>query len=109
MWADRVLGRKFMAMMAGSALALLVGCGPMTVAQAERQCFERARLAAHPRGKVAIGTGSGGGVRFKGEISVSSDFLQGRDPSAIYDSCVVQKSGQPPSRPLYSLPGWGTP
>ena len=27
--------------------AMLAACGPMTLAEAERQCFERARLAKH--------------------------------------------------------------
>ncbi len=34
----------------------LAACGPMTVQQAERQCFERARLAQQPRGEVAFGS-----------------------------------------------------
>jgi hypothetical protein len=81
----------------------------MTVAQAERHCYDRARLAAHPRGMVKVGVGSGGGTRFGLGLEVSSDYLQGRDPSAIYDACVMQKSGHPPSRPLYSRPDWGRP
>ena len=86
--------------------AFLAGCGPVTVAQAERECFQRARLAASPRGTVKVGTGSGGGVRTGLSLSVSSDFLQGRDPSAVYDSCVMQKSGMPPRQPLYTRPDW---
>lgn len=81
-------------------------CGPMTVEQAERQCFERARLAAAPRGEVGFGVGSGGRSAASIKLEVSSDYLTGRDPSAVYESCVYQKSGQPPSRPLYSFPDW---
>lgn len=88
-----------------SVLPLLSACGPMTVAQAERECFQRARLTASPRGAVAVGVGSGG-PRFGLSLEVSSDYLQGRDPAAVYDSCVMQKSGQPPSRPLYTRPEW---
>ncbi len=40
------------------------------------------------------------------ELQVSTDYLQGRDPSAVYDQCVVQKSGMPPSIPLYSRSDW---
>ncbi|MEZ5913321.1 MAG: hypothetical protein R3D84_14790 [Paracoccaceae bacterium] len=83
-------------------LLLPAACGPVTVEQAERQCLERARLAEHPRGMVKIGTGRGGS-RVGGSISISSDFIQGRDPSALYDSCVQSKSGQLPRRPYYTL------
>ncbi len=87
-------------------LLLLPACGPLTVQQAERQCFERARLAAAPRGVVGFGVGSDGRAGANVEINLSSDFLTGRDPSAVFDSCVYQKSGQPPSRPLSSFPEW---
>lgn len=95
------------AVFALSMLAVpLVACGPVTVQQAERQCFERARLAASPRGTVGLGVGSGGQAAGSIELTVSSDYLTGRDPSALFEACVYQKSGQPPSRPLYSFPEW---
>lgn len=84
----------------------LVACGPIPLDQAERQCFERARLAQQPRGEVGVGVGSDGRAAGKFEITVTSDYVMGRDPSAVYDLCVQQKSGQPPSRPLYSFPEW---
>ncbi|MFN4130449.1 MAG: hypothetical protein ACK4GC_11645 [Paracoccaceae bacterium] len=96
-------------MMRGVVLGLpllLLACGPIPVPQAERQCFDRARLAQQPRGEIAAGVGSGGNVASRIKLEVSSDFIMGRDPSAVYDSCVYQKSGQPPSRPLYSFPEW---
>ncbi|WP_246020219.1 hypothetical protein [Aliigemmobacter aestuarii] len=93
------------ATMLSLASVLLAACGPMTVEQAERACFERARLAERPRGMVAVGAGSGG-VGGKVNVTITSDFLQGRDPSAVYDACVFQKSGQPPRQPLYSRYDW---
>lgn len=84
----------------------LAGCGPMTLAQAERQCFERARLAKQPRGEVSVGASSDGRTAAGLELNVSSDFLLGRDPAAVYESCVMQKAGEPPSRPLYMRPDW---
>ncbi len=78
----------------------------MSLAEAERQCFERARLAQQPRGEVTVGLGSGGQKSAGVELNVSSDYLMGRDPSAVYDSCVMQKAGEPPSRPLYARPDW---
>ncbi|MFD2104649.1 hypothetical protein ACFSKJ_14685 [Tabrizicola soli] len=85
---------------------LLLACGPMTMAEAERQCFERARLAQQPRGTLGVGVGSGGHAAGAVELEVSSDFLLGRDPSAIYETCVMARTGEPPSRPLYARPDW---
>ena len=65
-----------------------------------------ARLAAAPRGTVGFGMSSNGSRAAGVSLSISSDYLQGRDPAAVYDSCVYQKSGQPPQRPLYSRPDW---
>ncbi|WP_431300824.1 hypothetical protein [Tabrizicola sp. BL-A-41-H6] len=87
-------------------LLVLAGCGPVTLQEAERQCFERARLAQQPRGEVAFGVGSGGRTAAEAELTVTSDYLMRRDPSAVYESCVVSKSGELPSRPLYDRPDW---
>ena len=84
----------------------LTACGPMSVQEAERQCFERARLAQQPRGEVSVGVGSNGETSAGLELNVSSDFLLGKDPSAVYESCVMSKSGEPPSRPLYTRSDW---
>ena len=85
---------------------LLVACGPISVQQAEKACFERARLAQQPRGTVGLGVNSNGKTSGLLDLQVSTDFLQGRDPSAVYDQCVYQKSGMPPSQPLYSRSDW---
>ena len=85
---------------------LLAACGPMTVAEAERQCFETARLAQQPRGDVWLGVGSGGSPVGGIEVDVTSDYLTGRDPVAVYETCVMTKSGEPPSRPLYARSDW---
>ena len=105
---DRTTVRKWLttAIAGGAIMLTLSACGPMTVAQAERECFQRARLTSSPRGTVAVGVGSGGRTRAGISLEVTSDFLMGRDPSAVYDACVMQKSGQPPSRPLYTRLDW---
>lgn len=82
----------------------LLACGPIPVDRAEKQCFERARLAQQPRGMVKAGVTSDGSAAAGIELTVTSDYIMGRDPSAVYDLCVQQKSGQPPTRPLYSFP-----
>jgi hypothetical protein len=86
--------------------ALLAACGPMTLAEAERQCFERARLAKQPRGEIGVGASSDGRTAAGFELSVSSDFLLGKDPSVVYETCVMAKAGEAPSRPLYMRPDW---
>ena len=87
-------------------LLFLGACGPIPLAEAERQCVERARLAQQPQGELAMGVGSGGRSSQELTVEVSSDFLAGRDPAAVYDSCVRQRAGQAPSRPLSAQPGW---
>lgn len=88
----------------------LSACGPVSVEQAEKSCLRTAELASRPRGEVAIGAigGGGGGTRAVGrfEVEVSSDYIMGRDPSAVFDSCVSRKSGQLPTRSLADQPGW---
>jgi hypothetical protein len=68
--------------------------------------LERARLAQQPRGEVGFGVGTGGRRSTEFSVEVTSDFLTGRDPAAVYDACVRQKAGQAPSRPLFSHPDW---
>lgn len=86
--------------------AALAACGPVSVERAEAMCYDRARLAAAPRGEVGFGIGSDGRTASNIKLEISSDYIAGRDPSAIYDSCVYQKSGQPPRLPLYMRPDW---
>ena len=84
------------------ALLLLAACGPETVAQAERACLQQARLAERPRGVLELGIGSGGRRHAALDVEISSDFVLGRDPADVWQSCVVQRSGQLPTRP-YTL------
>ncbi len=80
------------------ALSPLAACGPIPVDQAERACAEDARLAEHPRGRAVFGIGSDGQAIAGLDVSISSDFLLGRDPSQVYDACVKSRSGQFPTR-----------
>ena len=83
-------------------LAGIAGCGPVPVERAEAICARKADLAGGPRGSVAMGVvGGGGSVRPAGRVhlELSSDYLMGRDPAAVYDRCVVERSGQLPLHP----------
>ncbi len=85
---------------------LLAACGPISLAEAERQCFDRARLAQQPRGEAVIGVTSDSGVVGGLSLEITSDYVQGRDPAEVYETCVVSKTGGPPSQPLYARPDW---
>ena len=87
-------------------LVPLIACGPIPVEQAEKICLERARLAQQPRGSIAIGANSDGEIVGGFDMTISADYLQGRDPAAVFNGCVQGRSGQFPSRPLYDQPGW---
>ena len=93
-----------MRILALAALLPLLSCGPVSQQQAERECLAQARLAQQPRGSVGVGIGSDGKVTPTFDVTISSDYIQGRDPSQVYDNCVVRRSGQMPSRPFSSIP-----
>jgi hypothetical protein len=80
-------------------MLLLAACGPMSPELAADLCEERARGATGPQGEVHLGLSSNGPVA-GGEISISSDYLTGRDPQVIYEQCVYARTGQGPVRPL---------
>ena len=83
-----------------SLLIALAACGPMSPERAADICEGRARAASGPTGYVSVGVGSGGKVHTDLELGVSSDFLKGADPRVVYETCVRQKTGQGPIRPL---------
>lgn len=90
-------------------LAALSGCGPVPVQDAERTCLRDAQAARAPQSRVAIGVATDGhrvspvaGL----SLSISSDYIGGRDPSQVFDQCVVRRSGQVPTRSLAEQPGW---
>lgn len=83
-------------------LLTLLACGPVSLPLAEEQCAERARLASGPRGEIAIGAGTGG-VHSEVSIGISTDFLQRKDPQAVYESCVLQRAQQMPQRPYQAV------
>jgi hypothetical protein len=81
------------------ALPLLVACGPVSEKNAYAQCTERARLAVQPRGEIGVGYGTSGAAA-RGSVTISSDFIAGRDPQVVYDNCFRQLTGVGPTRPL---------
>lgn len=86
------------------ALPLLLGlaaCAPAPISP-ERVadiCEERARAAQGPTGSVTVGTNSETGGFGSVELGVTTDFLAGRDPVAVYNACVFDRTGAAPIRP----------
>lgn len=95
------------AYLALAAVSLAVAaCAPIPVEQAEAICLSDAQLAVRPRGTVALGVTSEGRTAGSLGLEVSSDYIMGRDPAEVYNRCVYNKSGQLPTRPLYSRTEW---
>ena len=89
-----------MAVMAVATLSTLAACGRTVSAErAFEQCTERARLAERPRGRIGVGVGSDG-VASDFDLTITSDFLTGRDPYIVYDTCFRNLTGAGPTRPL---------
>ncbi len=80
-------------------LTILAACGPVNPELAAQRCEDRARAAQGPTGGLTVGVNSNTGGFARAEIGVSSDFLQGRDPNAVYASCVLRMTGEAPIRP----------
>lgn len=88
------------------ALLGLMACAPIPVDRAERACLASARDATGPRTEMGVGVGSQGVRGGYVQVGVSSDYIMGRDPSSVFQECVLRRSGQLPLVPLYDQPGW---
>ena len=85
-------------------LLALNACGPVPLVQAEADCRARADEASAPSSSVGVTFSSDGTVETNVSVGVTTDYLQGRSPTEVYNSCVLARAGQPPSRPYISLP-----
>jgi hypothetical protein len=84
-----------------AALAALAACSlpPPDPEAVARACEERARAAQGPTGGLTFGVNSDDGAFLGAEIGITSDFLMGRDPLAVYEECVRARTGAAPIRP----------
>ena len=81
------------------AVAGLAACTPPSPEQAADRCEERARAAQAPEIGLTVGTNSESGPFGGASFGISTDYLRGLDPLAVYESCVINLTGQPPIRP----------
>ncbi len=94
----------------GLGLIALSACAqpPVPVEQAEKMCLGAAyESSAGPKTEVGFGVGNHGIRGGYVSVGMSADSLMGRDPAEVYARCVMKRSGQMPTRPLYDQPGWG--
>ena len=83
-------------------LGLVAACAPVPVdpEAVQAECAERARQAQGPTGNLRVGVNSEDGPFTRVEIGITSDALAGRDPQEVYETCVIEGTGAPPTRPL---------
>ena len=84
-----------------TCVVLMAGCEttPPTPEEAAQRCEERAQAAQAPTGGVTVGVNNKTGVSTGINIGLSADLLSGRDPLEVYESCVIELTGQLPIRP----------
>ena len=71
----------------------LIGCAsnptnPLTAQQIENICQKKKNEAAKPTTNLSLATGSEG-PKYQIGITMSSDYLAGRDPNDVYNQCKM--------------------
>lgn len=91
--------KRLLLLIAGAGL--LAACEPVPVdpERAAQACEQRAQAAQGPTGEVTIGASSDDGPFGGVAIGVSVDYLAGSDPLAVYEECVIDRTGALPTRP----------
>ncbi|EBA12263.1 hypothetical protein [Roseobacter sp. CCS2] len=79
---------------------LISACAPITPERAADRCEDRARAAQGPEVGLNVGVNSDTGASASADISISADAIRGLDPIAVYESCVLNLTGEPPIRPV---------
>lgn len=73
---------------------VLTACNTATTPErAAIQCEERAIRAAGPTGSATVGINSSSGAFSELSVGVTGDFIAGRDPVAVYQSCYTRLTG----------------
>ena len=72
---------------------LIVGCAtntpePLSLKQIESICKKKQMEASKPMTNVSLGTGSEG-PKYQIGITMSSDFIAGRNPEEVYEDCKL--------------------
>ena len=75
------------------SICFLIGCvsnppNPLTAQQIENICQKKKIEAAKPTTNLSLATGSEG-PKYQIGITMSSDYLAGRDPNDVYNQCKM--------------------
>ena len=75
------------------SICFLIGCAsnppnPLTAQQIENICQNKKNEAAKPTTNLSLATGSEG-PKYQIGITMSSDYLAGRDPMDVYNQCKM--------------------
>lgn len=81
-------------------LPLVAACAPqpMDPVRAADLCERRAQEAQAPTGRVGVGVNSNSGGFANLSVGVTGDYLAGRDPIEVYETCVRERTGAEPIR-----------
>ena len=76
-----------------SLIALIGGCAtntsePLSLKQIESICKKKQMEASKPMTNISLGTGSEG-PKYQIGITMSSDFIAGRNPEEVYKDCKL--------------------
>lgn len=84
-----------------AAIFMLSACEttPPTPEEAAQRCEQRAQAAQAPNVGGTVGVNSQTGTSVGLSIGLSADLLRGRDPLEVYETCVIDLTGEPPIRP----------
>jgi len=75
------------------AIIFFIGCAsnppnPLTAQQIENICQKKKNEAAKPTTNLSLATGSEG-PKYQIGITMSSDYLAGRNPNDVYNQCKM--------------------
>lgn len=71
------------------------------VEQAMAQCRDGVHHTVKPNISIGVGVGGGGKVRGGLGVGLSTDQVRRPNSQEEYENCVIAKSGEKPTRPLY--------
>ena len=77
----------------------MAACTSVSPERAADQCEDRARAAQAPEVEIGVGVNSQTGGFVNGSFGISTAYLRGDDPVAVYESCVFRLTGELPIRP----------
>tara|TARA_A100001011_G_scaffold340753_1_gene373138 strand:+ start:162 stop:431 length:270 start_codon:yes stop_codon:yes gene_type:complete len=84
---------NFLKILIGTSIFIFTGCvssesKPLTDQQIESICQKKKIESEKPITNLSLATGSEG-PKYQIAITMSSDFISGRDPNEVYKQCMI--------------------